>query len=282
MTRIGPPTSANPESPVSLLPLVETTQALKRARLGQSPSKDAQKELCKLVRVAGPAVIPALLRSLDSDSIQEADLAAVLLCALDVNVVSRRLGNLVGSSAISDRCKTRAVEVLATMGAPIPDSVTLKNPDLFVADTLIGLLSKLDTEDDFRHAVGEFLKNLGHPELLGGLRVMLQHGGERGAKFVRYMMADLRTPWAVVSRLALLVRPAESVKTYIGTTFVSTLSAIRSERCQTTQMFTELGALSWARGTGARFPHRSETESTSDGTQQSVSTCSCPSDDGCV
>ncbi|HMU39998.1 MAG TPA: hypothetical protein PKE31_13405 [Pseudomonadota bacterium] len=219
---------------VSLSPLVHVAEALKRARSGGFLSAQEQKALVQTLAESGSLALPVLLRALESDSDEEANLAQALLCSVDVSLLLPRVRRLLKSTQPTDRTKERALWLLANLGLSAPSDLRLRDPEQFVARSVAELLSTLDTEEDFGLTARELLTTLSQDELMAILRGIVRHGGKKGVEFLNWVLRDAQTPQTVVAELSVWIRPpsvpaAEPAELDFSRTFSPALMALRVE-----------------------------------------------------
>ena len=110
----------------ALASLQQVAASLRRARSGWIPSREERSQLLSLMRTVGPSVFPQLLRSLASDSDDEASWAGQLLRQANMPEVAARLGKLLTSQSHSDVVKARALAIVADLGLTPPQDVALR------------------------------------------------------------------------------------------------------------------------------------------------------------
>lgn len=100
----------------ALAPLQQVAASLRRARAGWLPTRDERTLLFGMMPRLGPAVFPQLLRSLGSDSDEEAHWAGQLLRQASVPEVAVRLRKLLTTPQHPDSVKARALAIFAGVG----------------------------------------------------------------------------------------------------------------------------------------------------------------------
>lgn len=195
----------------ALAPLQQVAASLRRAQTGWIPSQPERSQLLSMVAKMGPSVFPQLLRSLGSDSDEEASWAGQLLRHAQVTEVAARLGKLLTTPSQSDVVKARALAIVADLGLTPPQDVSLADPDRFIADSVAELLSTIESPSDLRRATNDLLGSVPADELSSVLREVVCHGGEQGQALLESVILDERTPRAVVAELVPLTRPSRDL-----------------------------------------------------------------------
>jgi len=195
----------------ALASLQQVAASLRRARSGWIPSREERSQLLSLMRTVGPSVFPQLLRSLASDSDDEASWAGQLLRQANMPEVAARLGKLLTSPSHSDVVKARALAIVADLGLTPPQDVALANPEQFIADSVAELLSTIESPSDLRRATDDLLGSVPEDELSSVLREVVCHGGQQGQSLLEAVLIDPRTPLTVVAELLPLTRPSRNL-----------------------------------------------------------------------
>lgn len=195
----------------ALASLQQVATSLRKARSGRIPSGQERSQLLAMVAKMGPSVFPQLLRSLGSDSDEEASWAGQLLRQTELTEVAARLGKLLTTPSHSDVVKARALAIVADLGLSPPQDVALSDPDRFIADSVAELLSTIESADDLRRATNDLLCAVPPDELSSVLREVVCYGGEPGQALLESVLIDERTPRAVVAELIPLTRPSRNL-----------------------------------------------------------------------
>lgn len=229
----GKLTAVSVAAPISdaLVPLREVVASLAGARAGHFPDGRDRQRLLRRARQAGQAVLPCLLRALGSDSSAEAAWAHCLLRAVAaVNEpahehendkpavksaakplrerVLERLNQSLGSPRIADAVKARAMALLADLGAPLCDQVTLRDPDALLADSVRELLSNLESAADISEALDLIFTQVPAAELQVFVDEIGRYGGALARPLIAALIADRRLPPALAHHLMAQYRPA--------------------------------------------------------------------------
>lgn len=199
-------------APTSLLPLQAVRAAfaaLSTAREEQSPLSSAQRRrLHKEARAAGPSVVPLLLRGLlvESPAALPA-LAAELLTAVGGQRVIDRLSALLGQTEVADVVKERAIEILASLRAPTPSQLVLKDPDALIARGVRDLIDGLRGPDGVGPVLDQLFELVPGSELAHFVAEVETHGGPDALPLLRALIHDPRTPRELALSLTQRVRP---------------------------------------------------------------------------
>lgn len=189
----------------ALAPLREVASSLQKAALGQTPRGQERRRLVRRARMAGAAVLPALLRSLSAADEGEAEWAAYLLRRVGGDRVVSKLHGMLRDPEVSDDAKGRALGVLADMKAPQPSQVVLRNPELMLVNSVQDLLCGLGSRAELGQAVDLILEQVPQAEIPSFVREVLDHGGDAAAPLIKALMADPRTPRDLAQDLGLLL-----------------------------------------------------------------------------
>jgi tetratricopeptide (TPR) repeat protein len=195
---------SEPDISRALEPLRDIVDSLARAAAGAVPLGSGRQRAVRRVRSAGNAAIPVLIRGLRSLSESEATWAYYLLGRLGGPRVVARLGLLLDEDGASDEVKARALGLLSELRAPVPQRVTLKDPDGMLARSVAELLSSLKSAADLTEAVGLILEQVPMAELPSFAAELMRHGGRRATRLLDLLLAQPHLPGPVSDELCAL------------------------------------------------------------------------------
>jgi tetratricopeptide (TPR) repeat protein len=172
----------------ALGPLREVRLSLAEASRGLIPSGRERQRLVRRTRAAGNAVVPTLLRALQSTNDCEANWAYYLLGRLGGERVVRGLGRLLEDATVADEIKARALGLLSDLEAPVPDEVVLRDPDGMLARSVRELVGSLDSDEDVTQAAELILNQVPDVELPQFAAEVVRHGGRRAALLLQSLL----------------------------------------------------------------------------------------------
>jgi Flp pilus assembly protein TadD len=164
------------------------------------------------VRTAGNAAVPVLLRAFASTREPESGLAYYLLERLGGERVIQRIGALLGDPQIADEVKARALGLLSDLEAPVPEAVSLHDPDALLQRSVRELVDSLDNEEELAQAVDLIVEQVPDAEVPAFAAEVVRHGGRRAAPLLEALLArrglsgDTQQALSVLARQALAPR----------------------------------------------------------------------------
>jgi tetratricopeptide (TPR) repeat protein len=168
--------------------LRDVVQSLTQARDGVIPSGVERQKVVRRVRAAGPAAVPALMRAFASRHDAEAGWAYHLLFRLGGPRVVQALDQLCHSQDAPDELKHRALSLLAELRAPLPERVSLHDPEALLGSSVRELLEGLDDAEDIDQAVALIVDHVPDAEVPAFVHELVKHGGRRAAPLITSLM----------------------------------------------------------------------------------------------
>ncbi len=215
---------------IPLEPLLDVVKSLRNspAEIAQTSSKTDSvfAPLGDALKQAGTSALPVLLRSLTSAHELESQRAAQLLRELFLtlglcapaadasfvggairNKIIARLNALLVDSKLGDACKARVLGLLADLRAPVPDAVSLQDPDALLDQSVRELLDELDSPEALQQALDLIFEQVLPDEFSVFLEEVVAHGGTAATPLLAALITDARTPRPIAQELIKVVRP---------------------------------------------------------------------------